>query len=42
MFEAIVNRAKWLVENGNPQEIANTAWACATLGIKSPKIFDAI
>jgi hypothetical protein len=32
----------WLVEKGTPQSIANIAWACAKLGIKSPKMFEDI
>ena len=31
-----------LVENGTAQAIANTAWACATLGVKCPTLFKAI
>jgi hypothetical protein len=30
------------VENGNPQHIANTAWACVTLGVSNPKMLEAI
>jgi hypothetical protein len=30
------------VENGNPQSVVNTAWACATLRINSPEMFEAI
>jgi len=25
--------AEWLAKNGTPEDVANTAWACATLGI---------
>jgi hypothetical protein len=32
----------WLVENGKPQNVANTAWACATLGFQSPRLFSEI
>ena len=39
LFQAIENKAAWLVENGNPQNIANTAWSFATLGIKAPNLF---
>ena len=28
------------MENGNPQNVANTAWACATLGYEAPFLFD--
>ena len=27
------------VKEGEPQEVANTAWACATLGVEAPKLF---
>jgi hypothetical protein len=36
------DRSQWFVKEGNRQEIANTAWACATLGIQSPKLFSEI
>ena len=30
---------QWLVRNGNPQSVANSAWACGKLGIQSPLLF---
>jgi hypothetical protein len=41
-FAAMEQRADWLVANGNQQDIANTAWAFATLGKKSNAWFGAI
>jgi hypothetical protein len=32
-------RSSWLINEGNPQEVANTALACATMGLQSPKLF---
>ena len=26
-------------QEGNPQDVANTAWACATLGFEAPNLF---
>jgi hypothetical protein len=34
--------SRTIVEEGKPQEVANTAWSFATLGFKAPKLFDAI
>jgi hypothetical protein len=31
--------AKWLMEHGNPQDIAHCIWACGTLGIEAPNLF---
>ena len=28
------------MKNGTPQNVANTAWACATLGYEAPFLFD--
>jgi hypothetical protein len=36
------DRSQWLVKEGNLQDVANTAWACATLGFPSPGLFDEI
>ena len=45
LFLEIKNHALYFVENGNDQDIADiatTAWACATLGIQCPALFQAI
>jgi hypothetical protein len=34
--------AKWLVEEGDPQHVANSVWACAKLGVAAPMLFDAL
>jgi hypothetical protein len=39
---ADANVAKRFVDKGNAQHIANTAWACATLGHSCPELFAAI
>ena len=39
LFAEIEQRAKWLVEEGNPQDVANMAWACAKLGFEAPNLF---
>ena len=39
MFAEIDRRSNWLVKEGSPQAIANTAWACATLGFEAPNLF---
>ena len=31
--------AKWLFEHGNTQGVANCVWACGTLGLESPNLF---
>jgi hypothetical protein len=36
------DRSQWLVKEGNLQDVANIAWACATLGIQSAKLFSEI
>ena len=38
-FAEIEHRSKWLVEEGNPQDVANIAWACAKLGFEAPNLF---
>ena len=30
---------KWLFKNGNTQDVANCVWACGSLGIESPNLF---
>lgn len=42
LFEAINERAAFLVEHGSPQTIANTVWACATLGVQCPAFFQSV
>jgi hypothetical protein len=32
-------RSSWLIKEGNPQEVANMAWAFATMGLQLPKLF---
>ena len=39
---SILQDAVVIVECGNPQNIANTAWAVATMRIETPQLFDAI
>jgi len=39
LFLHVEKHAKWLVENGNPQNVANTAWAFASLGVTAPNLF---
>ena len=39
---SILQDAVVIVECGNPQDIANAAWAVATMRIESPQLFDAI
>jgi len=42
IFSAVESNASWIVDNGNAQEIANTAWACAKLDVQSPLLFRSI
>jgi very-short-patch-repair endonuclease len=42
ILNATDNDAEWLVANGNSQEIANTAWAFATLNTPAPNLFKKI
>lgn len=37
-----VGSAEWLVQEGNPQTVANIAWACAVLGVHLPTFFSEI
>eukprot|EP00978_Attheya_sp_CCMP212_P044465 scaffold311218_cov31-Attheya_sp.AAC.1 len=39
LFSQVEKHADWLVKEGTPQEIVNTVWAFATLGVESPKLF---
>jgi hypothetical protein len=39
LFAEIEKQSAWLINEGNPQDAANTAWACATLGVQSLKLF---
>ena len=41
-MSAVNNQASFLVSSGEPQEIANTAWAAATLNHPSPTLFKEI
>ena len=34
--------AHWLLLNGKQQDIANSVWAFATLGVKAPKLFEGL
>ena len=42
IFRSIEENAAWIVENGEPQAVASTAWACAVLKIQSPSLFRSI
>ena len=42
LLSVIEARASWLVESGNPQNVANSAWAFATLKTEAPKLLSAI
>lgn len=42
LFEAIEERADWIVTNGQPKDLSNLAWACGTLGVPSPAFFAAL
>jgi predicted nucleic acid-binding protein len=39
LFAEIENQSAWLIKEGSPQDVANTAWACATLSHQSPELF---
>jgi len=39
LFAEIERQSEWLVNEGKSQEVASTAWACATLGFEAPKLF---
>ena len=39
VFAEIDNNAKWLIEQGTPQAVANTALSCAKLGFDAPNLF---
>ena len=39
MFAEIERHSRWLVREGTPQAVANTAWAFATLGFDAPNLF---
>ena len=39
LFAEIDRQAKWIMKEGKPQNVANTAWACATLGYEAPNLF---
>jgi very-short-patch-repair endonuclease len=41
-INSILQDAVVIAERGNPQDIANTVWAVATMGIESPLLFEAI
>jgi len=41
-FEETERQSKWLVNDGKPQHVANTAWSFATLGYQAPTLFDEI
>ena len=38
-FAEIENHADEFVYRGNPRDVSNVAWACATLGVESPEVF---
>ncbi|KAJ1629994.1 hypothetical protein T492DRAFT_593293 [Pavlovales sp. CCMP2436] len=42
LFDAIARESEGRIGSFKPQEMANTAWAFATLGLPAPKLFDAI
>ena len=42
IFREVDGGAAWLVENGDARNIANAAWACAALNVKSPSLFQQI
>eukprot|EP00978_Attheya_sp_CCMP212_P000883 scaffold1892_cov47-Attheya_sp.AAC.2 len=42
LFSQVEKHAEWLVQEGDPQQIANTVWACATLEIESPILFSQV
>eukprot|EP00978_Attheya_sp_CCMP212_P005250 scaffold11660_cov49-Attheya_sp.AAC.1 len=42
LFSQVEKHAEWLVKEGKPQAIANTVWACAKLGVESPKLFSQV
>jgi hypothetical protein len=43
IFSAVEYNAEWLLENGNPQSIANIAWAVGRIGgVPSPYLFQEI
>ena len=35
LFAEVNSRAKWLIEQGSPQDVAITAWACGKLGVQA-------
>jgi hypothetical protein len=39
LFAEIDRRSNWLAKEGKPQDVSNTAWACATLGFEAPNLF---
>ena len=41
-FDEMERRSTWLVVEGGSQAVSITAWACAKLGIQSPKLFSRI
>jgi hypothetical protein len=38
----MISKGEWLVKNGNSQDVANTCWAFATLGVHAPSLFAAV
>eukprot|EP00978_Attheya_sp_CCMP212_P018695 scaffold51681_cov36-Attheya_sp.AAC.1 len=42
LFSQVEKHADWFVKEGNPQAIANTVWACATLRVESLKLFSQV
>ncbi|KAJ1459184.1 hypothetical protein M885DRAFT_595957, partial [Pelagophyceae sp. CCMP2097] len=42
MFEAVAAEAPKKIETFNPQELANTVWAYATVRVKAPALFEAV
>jgi hypothetical protein len=45
-LDSIINgmrlKGEWIVKNGDPQAVANTCWAFATLGVHAPSLFAAV
>ena len=42
LFNGLEQYSDRLLREGKPQHIANSVWACATLGVKAPKLFNGL
>jgi len=42
LVEEVKRKGVWIVNNGKPREVANTAWAFATMGVDAPDFFEAL